>query len=72
LKYAFDILDAEDIRLGRPLRTSLVVKERELRPGKGYFKSLRKRKNSPAAKERDHTIAHAIELKELENYYKAH
>jgi hypothetical protein len=40
LERAFDALDQEDAKVGRPFRTSVVVAKESGMPGDGYFKSL--------------------------------
>lgn len=45
LSAVFAVLDAEDVALGRPLRTASVINKATARPGSGFYRGLARRRN---------------------------
>lgn len=58
----FEVLDQEDLRLGRPFRTSVVISKAKNLPGKGFFESLCKLKGIQTNTDAERDAAFTNEL----------
>ena len=63
LERAFDALDEEDARAGRPFRTSVVFNKETKMPGDGYFKSIFRLKGISAKSDMQRLEVFSEELK---------